>query len=453
MTVGQILSENQDDWLYVDGSKLVDAWGNQVQMTGANWYGFANPATTPNLLALGNLNAQVEAMSEKGINTLRIPISTELIHIWDNDATKKQRFDDLVAACKEHGIKIIVDVHGAVQDPYTHTHPVWFKDDITVEDFYAGWELMAEWYKDDDTVIAFDLQNEPHEDYADSSMSACWGYPTGNDATCPDAYNWAYVATTAANRIHAIHPNVLIIVEGVETAPIPGSDGGRDWFWWGGNFMSLADADYRLQIDLQDKLIYSPHVYGPTNTIQDWHLNPELDFALDISMQKLLDRKWSNAFDFLREQEVSHLFMGEWGGVVKLEDYTGTGDSSLQASIDRSWANRVEYNGAPEDGKPTPQQAIDAHIDWLDAMVEYLTTYKISHTYWVYNNDSSDTGGLIQSDFVTWNDDYYSILERALWKQDGLFVGLDHRKALKGGTNAGEVYGVDPENDPARTPY
>ena len=32
--------DNNDDWLHAEGSKLYDANGNQVWLTGANWFGF-----------------------------------------------------------------------------------------------------------------------------------------------------------------------------------------------------------------------------------------------------------------------------------------------------------------------------------------------------------------------------------------------------------------------------
>ena len=43
-----------------------------------------------------------------------------------------------------------------------HMKPVWFEADITEQDYLDSLSWVAERYKDDDTIIAYDLKNEPH---------------------------------------------------------------------------------------------------------------------------------------------------------------------------------------------------------------------------------------------------------------------------------------------------
>jgi len=31
---------NNDDWLHVEGNRIVDMYGNEVWLTGCNWFGF-----------------------------------------------------------------------------------------------------------------------------------------------------------------------------------------------------------------------------------------------------------------------------------------------------------------------------------------------------------------------------------------------------------------------------
>ena len=34
------VTETNDDWLHVEGTNIVDQYGNKVWLTGANWFGF-----------------------------------------------------------------------------------------------------------------------------------------------------------------------------------------------------------------------------------------------------------------------------------------------------------------------------------------------------------------------------------------------------------------------------
>ena len=36
----QALDTNNDDWLHCKGNKIYDMYGNEVWLTGANWFGF-----------------------------------------------------------------------------------------------------------------------------------------------------------------------------------------------------------------------------------------------------------------------------------------------------------------------------------------------------------------------------------------------------------------------------
>ena len=35
-----LLADNNDDWLHARGNKIYDKYGNEVWLTGANWFGF-----------------------------------------------------------------------------------------------------------------------------------------------------------------------------------------------------------------------------------------------------------------------------------------------------------------------------------------------------------------------------------------------------------------------------
>ena len=54
----------------------------------------------------------------------------------------------------------------------------------------------------------------------------------------------------------------------------------------------------------------------------------------------------------------------------------------------------------------------------------------LHHTFWCYNANSGDTGGLVKDDFTTWDEEKYAFVKEVLWQENGKFVGLDHEIPL-----------------------
>jgi aryl-phospho-beta-D-glucosidase BglC (GH1 family) len=171
---------------------------------------------------------------------------------------------------KKVGIKVILDVHSAQTDNQGHNYPLWYTGTI-MKRHLKSMGMGGQQYKNDDTIIGFDLKNEPHTNSGTlkiKSQSAIW-----DDSDHKN--NWKRVAQETALEILAVHPNALIFVEGVEiypkdhlwndesvdTSPWTGTN---DYYgnWWGGNLRGVKD----YPIDLgkyQKQLVYSPHDYGP----------------------------------------------------------------------------------------------------------------------------------------------------------------------------------------------
>ena len=73
---------NNDDWLHAKGSRLYDKDGNEVWLTGANWFGFNCGENVPHYLWSADADDCLREIADRGINILRFPISTELIVSW-----------------------------------------------------------------------------------------------------------------------------------------------------------------------------------------------------------------------------------------------------------------------------------------------------------------------------------------------------------------------------------
>jgi aryl-phospho-beta-D-glucosidase BglC (GH1 family) len=301
-------------------------------------------------------------------------------------------FDATIAHCKKIGMKIMLDVHSPGSDAMGHIDPLWYKGTISTQDFIDGWIWFAERYKNDDTIIAYDLENEPHGRPYQSADAARWD--SSNHVN-----NWKKTAEDTANAILAINPNVLIMVEGIETTHVPGADyssrNGDDYYsnWWGGNLRGVKNHPINLGTN-QDQLVYSPHDYGPLVYKQPW-------FDKNFTQQTLYEDCWRDNWAYIMEQNISPLLIGEWGG------FMDGGDNQK----------------------------------WMTYLRDYIVENQIHHTFWCFNANSGDTGGLVAHDFKTWDEAKYALLEPALWKVCGKFVSLDHIVSLgSNGTNLSEVY-------------
>lgn len=403
------VDSTNDDYIHAVGSKFYDMYGNEVRLTGANWFGFNCSERILHGLWSADMRRTLKAIADHGINLLRMPISTEIIYEWStgnavtpqqiqinewNDVNVElegmnslQMFDRMVEICKEYGIKIMVDIHSAKADNLGHNYPVWYNEMSSgkfcdTKLWIDMWVWLVNRYKNDDTIIACDLKNEPHGKPGESPM-AKWDGST-------DVNNWAYAATECAKAILDVNPNLLIMVEGVEAYPNEGvtyaSTDKSKYFigWWGGILTGARDYPIDVGPELQSQIVYSPHDYGPKVFAQTW-------FAKDFTKETLMNDYWYKAWAYLVEEDIAPILIGEWGG------FMDGGDNEK----------------------------------WLNLLAQYIAEKGLSHTFWCVNANSSDTGGLLDYDFVTWDEARYAVLKPTLWQNGaGKFIGLDHEIPL-----------------------
>jgi aryl-phospho-beta-D-glucosidase BglC (GH1 family) len=127
------------DWLRVEGNQIVDQAGNPVWLTGTNWFGFNTTERVFHGLWSANITQTTKAMADRGINVVRVPVSTQLLLEWrDGQAIvpavnthanpelagldNLQVFDYWLELCEQYGLKVIVDVHSAEADNAGHMH-------------------------------------------------------------------------------------------------------------------------------------------------------------------------------------------------------------------------------------------------------------------------------------------------------------------------------------------
>ncbi len=434
--------EYHDDWLHVENGKVVDMNGNEVWMTGVNWFGYNVGTQVFDAVWRANIHDCLNAIADHGFNLLRVPMSTQIILQWKNGdpdpqepgygvtqnpeltlegGKKMYSFDvwnQAVAWCRENGIKIMVDIHSATTNAAGHQYPLWYDDNYSTQDWLDAMEWFTDYYKDDDTIIAFDIKNEPHGKPEEGKF-AKW-----DDST--DENNWKYAAERAAETILNVNPNMLIMIEGTECYPDFAK--GADWStpavdyahygepskvfgaWWGGNLRGVKDCPVDPE-RFRSHIVYSPHDYGPLVYKQSWfHLEMEkikvkdektgeekeveTDKIISYEFDKdsLLKEYWYDTWAYLVEENMYPLLMGEWGGWTDDEH-------------DPSGANR----------------------HWMAVLRDYMIKKHIHHTFWCYNWNSADTGGLTYEDPTIWDEEKYEFVKPALWQtEDGKFISLDH---------------------------
>ncbi|WP_433224035.1 cellulase family glycosylhydrolase [Microtetraspora malaysiensis] len=362
-------------YLHTSGNKIVDSTGATVRLTGINWFGMETDNKTFHGLWSGNpWKSQLDLMASLGYNTIRVP--------WSDDAVKPgavatsintstnpdlvglspmQILDKVVDYAGTKGMRIILDRHRPTSAGQS---PLWYTSAVSEATWIADWKALAQHYAGNPTVIGADLHNEPHAEGTNpAATGACWG--------CGDVNrDWRLAAERAGNAVLAVQPNWLIFVEGVSCPSgglsnvwdnDPSND--EDCGWWGGNLSKAKD--YPVRLDVPNRLVYSPHEYATSVYHQEWFDDP----SYPANMPAIWDRYWG----YLYKQNIAPIMVGEFG-------------TTLASNIDKVWLQELmKYLGSGVNG--------------------------MSFTYWSWNPNSGDTGGILKDDWTTVDQAKQSILQ------------------------------------------
>lgn len=348
-------SPSNSSYLSTQGSSIVDdSTGEAVSLVGANWFGAEGNTLIPNGLWARNYQEMMDEMVDAGLNTLRIPFSPAVI--TDEIVTSGFRTDlnpDLVGKTPlevmdaiidyagQIGINVILDMHRITPGVGKQEDGLWFNDSYSLEDLGADWQTIAGRYAGNDTVVGVDLFNEPSGD-------ARWG-----DEAPDPSLDWAAAATYLGNTVHKVNPDVLVLVEGIHIVD-------NAWYWVGGNLSGVAD--HPITLDQPGKLVYSPHDY-PSSVVDV----PWLQGATSEDMVELFRDHWG----FIAEEGIAPILVGETGARMN--------DSQDTVYLDALFG----YLGELEEAS-----AGSANVTW-----------------WGWNPNSGDTGGLLDNDWRTLHED------------------------------------------------
>jgi aryl-phospho-beta-D-glucosidase BglC (GH1 family) len=344
-------------------------------------------------------------IKQQGINIIRLPIVPQTLdpndpqgigdinqggvlknHPSVQQKNARQALEDFIKLADKNGLNVIVDIHSC------SNYVGWRAGDLSAQPPYAdakrdNYEFKREeydcldygearWIEDLKEIANFPKQLGVNNILAIDIFNEPWNYTWDE---------WKRLAEKAYVAIDSVNKDILIMVEGVASAKQDGSQVAHGDPStnpnWGENFYGAKANPLNIP---KERLIISPHTYGPSVFVQKQFMDPsdpkcaglEGDAAGDAKCKVVIDPAkaragWEEHFGFLRDQGYA-VVLGEFGGNMNWPQGV-----SEQRDRDR-WGY---VTGTPD-------------RVWQSTLVDYMIDEDIEGCYWSINPESGDTGGL-----------------------------------------------------------
>lgn len=329
--------------------------GIRLNIFGVNWFGAEISGCPHGLWSVSWRSVLDDFMVKQGVNMIRFPMSVEMAldmdasvpdHInYDQNPdlrglTSGQVMDKIFDGCRERGILVMPNFHRLKSGE--EIPELWYRDpDFPESKVISAWSNVVRRYINNPYVFAVDLKNEPHG-------RATWH--VGNPAT-----DWADACERMGNAILKVNPNILVVVEGLDTSSHD-STRGLGAYW--GEMLDGVRV-YPVKLSVPDRVVYSPHSYGPDVFMMDFYRDPNV---FPANMPDI----WARKFHFIAKERLGCVLIGELGG---------------------------RYEPGTLDEK------------WHDAFTSFVANdpyLKGSVCIWAFNaNSGIDTKGLVKDDWKT----------------------------------------------------
>jgi endoglucanase len=204
-----------------------------VNLAGAEFGGTNIPGTYNTHYVYPSVSS-LDYYNNKGLKLIRLPFLWERIQPTMNsplNTTELGRMDAFVAGAKARGMYVILDVHNYARRTISGIEYMISSPEVPRSNFVDFWSRMADHFKDDTTIWAYGIMNEPH------NMSGTW-YQTAQDAI------------TGIRLVDTLH-NLLI----------PGTS------WSSAENWPTSNDNLKNLTDPRNKIIYEAHQYfdGPAS--------------------------------------------------------------------------------------------------------------------------------------------------------------------------------------------
>ena len=352
-------------WLSASGSRIIDEDGKTVVLKGVNWSGRGLPRglwdRSFKTRTIGSIvhEGLLDQIKRFGFNTIRIPVCQDTT--WPNVSTVTSFIDSnlnpelftgstlktdiecldiLIEYAGAIGIRVIIDMHNLTPkyDPanvgkwYTTATPTspgqstGSDDDLRNEQQWIdAWVFLANRYKNNPTVCAFDLFNEPH-------------FCEWND---DPLLGWPAAAERCATAIQAVNNKALIIVQGV---PQDINLGGGRQDWTSGWSAGLTLVESRpVTLPVQNKLVYSAHEYASYGSYRPVGVLDGPVFS-DPEYPSILTKKFKMTWGHILENNIAPVYIGEFGVHMRIDAAMNPPYTAAHLNADQLWVQEfVNY--------------------------------------------------------------------------------------------------------------
>jgi len=314
-----------------------------LELRGLSWFGFEGDGAMVDGLWENDAAHYCRQIRAMGFNAIRLPFAVDNVLLdpipatssWRDAALVRSRHLDALAlvvrAAAAEGLLVMLDLHRLVGAIWPDPHGLWYSALVPEAAVLAAWGVIAERFCADWNVMGADLFNEPHK--------ATWGGDAARD--------WAAAAERLGNHVLALCPRWLVFVQGIGAPTQPSQ------YYWGENLVNLTKRPIALKA--KNKLVFAPHVYGPSLRTPSGEKNGELAFLDDPSFPANMPAVWEQHWALAALDLGYPLVLGEWGGRIEL--------------------------------------AADAA--WQRELVQFLLRHRLSSFYWSLNSNDGQTGGLL----------------------------------------------------------
>lgn len=291
-------------------------------------------------------------IKQTGMNSIRLPFHYKLFTDEDYMGLKSNqdgfaRVDSVIKWCKAEGLYVILDMHDApggqtgdnIDDSYGY--PWLFESETSKQLFSEIWKKITDRYKNEPTVLGYDLLNEPIATYFTNKEEI-------NKLLVP-------VYKRGVEAIRSVDPNHIILLGGAQ---------------WNSNF-SMFDEKA-----IDSNMLYTCHRYW-CDTLQS-NLQDFIDFRNKVNLPLYMGETGENTDEwvggFRRLMERNNMGWHFWP-YKKLEK------TSCMVHIKKpaNWDLIVEYTQKPRNNFNEIRAARPDQELVKKAMLELLENIKFAH--------------------------------------------------------------------------
>ena len=333
-----------------------------LMLRGMNWFGFEGRGAIADGLWEHSIAHYIAELRSWGVNALRIPVAVDNVLIdppptvsaWRDPAAAKASsslhvLDMVVRAASEKGLLVVLDMHRLVGEIWPDPRGLWYSPLVSEAHLHAAWRVLAARYCGMWNVAGADLLNEP------------WGGRWGEGG---EQYDWALASERLGATVLGMCPRWAIFVEGVGAPSKPSQH------YWGENLEGLRHRP--IELPIANKVVYSPHVYGPALRRAQSAARGELAYFDAPNFPANLVPIWTAHWAFAARDLGLCVVLGEFGGTDKGADHA-----------------------------------------WHLSLVQYMLDLRLAGAFlWSLNGNDGDTGGLLDAKWTHVKENKLELLRR-----------------------------------------